>query len=99
MYSHSFETRSGYKIIISENEGCMFCPNGNSTWDTKTTGEGLGVVTGIKYQGASDYESDQFRIFIYLKSHPKIDIYGDNGTGNGYYGWGFYVTVESIETI
>lgn len=38
-------------------------------------------------------------IFIYLKSHPRIKVSGDDGIGNGYYGWGFYVTVESIETI
>ena len=100
MFSHSFETRSGYKIIINQHEGCMCCPNGWSEWSVNRTGENLGVVTAIKYKEAADYDtSDQFSIFIYLKSHPRIKVSGDDGIGNGYYGWGFYVTIESIETI
>ena len=69
MYSHSIETRSGYEIVISEHEGCMACPNGWSDWSVNRTGENLGVVTSVKYKEAPDYEtSDQFSIFIYLKS-------------------------------
>lgn len=76
MYSHSFETRSGYKIIINQHEGCMCCPNGWSEWSVNRTGENLGVVTAIKYKEAADYDtSDQFSIFIYLKSHPRIKVY------------------------
>lgn len=98
MYSHSIETRSGYRIIISEHEGCMACLNGWSDWTVNRTGENLGVVTSVKYKEAPDYEiSDQFSIFIYLKSRPKIEVSGDDGIGNGCYGWGFHLNVESIE--
>ena len=98
MYSHSIETRSGYEIIISENEGCGACLNGWSEWAVKRTGENLGVVTSVKYKEAPDYDtSEQFSIFIYLKSRTKIEVSGDDGAGNGFYGWGFHLNVEAIE--
>ena len=96
--SHSIETRTGYRIIISENEGCMACSNGWSEWSVNRTGENLGIVTTVKYTEAPDYyTTEQFSIFIYLKSHPKIEGSGDDGAGNGFYGWGFNLNVESIE--
>lgn len=98
MDSYSIETRSGYRIIISENEGCMSCSSGWSDWTVNRTGEDLGVVTSVKYEEADDYyESEQFSIFIYLKSRPKIEVEGANGSGNGFYGWGFHLNVESVE--
>lgn len=98
MYSHSIETRSGYEIIISENEGCGACLNDWSEWAVKRTGENLGVVTSVKYKEAPDYgTSEQFSIFIYLKSRPKIEVSGDDGAGNGFYGWGFHLNVKAIE--
>ena len=42
-----------------------------------------------------DYE-DQFKLFIYY--HDKtLEIEGDDGYGNGYYGGGFWVTIEKEE--
>lgn len=76
----------------------MDCANGWSDWTVSRTGENLGAVTSVKYEEAPDYyTTEQFSIFIYLKSRPKIEVSGDDGAGNGFYGWGFHLNVESVE--
>lgn len=76
----------------------MDCANGWSDWTVNRTGENLGAVTSVKYEEAPDYyTTEQFSIFIYLKSRPKIEVSGDDGAGNGCYGWGFHLNVEAIE--
>ena len=35
----------------------------------------------------------EFKIFIYLVNKEVIEIDGDEGVGNGYYGSGFWVSV------
>lgn len=40
-----------------------------------------------------NYSQDEFKIFIYLVNKEVIEIDGDEGVGNGYYGSGFWVSV------
>ncbi len=85
----------GTKITIEENEGCGGCGNGWSSLEDLTILEGNGVITNVE----SKYETnskDKFKLFIYY--HEKVlEISGDDGYGNGYYGGGFYVTIEKLE--
>lgn len=84
----------GTKITIEENEGCGGCGNGWSSLEDLKILEGNGVITNVesKYETNSN---DKFKLFIYY--HEKaLEISGDDGYGNGYYGGGFYVTIENI---
>ena len=51
-----------------------------------------------------DYcEDDRFKIFIYYQdssynNKSREVIQGEDGYGNGYYGGGFYVTIENVES-
>lgn len=47
-------------------------------------------------------EDDRFKIFIYYEDsaynrNSREVIHGEDGYGNGYYGGGFYVTIENVD--
>lgn len=86
---------NGYQVIVDVNEGCGGCLNGWAEFDIEQ--DGAGVVTGVGFEDLTNDYSDRFKLFIYLENQPAIRISGDDGVGNGFYGYGFYVTVKHIE--
>jgi len=87
------------KITIKTNQGCGGCGSGWSSIDDLKVLEGNGIITNVRKVHWKDYEgyTDSFELFIYY--HDKtLEIKGNDGWGNGYYGGGFHVIVERIET-
>lgn len=90
---------NGYKLHLYENEGCCGCGNG---WSELPNLELLkntdNIITDVKvdYIKHSFGKTEEFKIFV-LYHDKRFDIVledGDDGYGNGYYGGGFYLTVE-----
>lgn len=89
------ELANGYNVFIDVNEGCGGCENGWAEFDLEQ--DGAGVVTGVEFEDLANDYSEKFKLFIYLENQPSIRISGDDGVGNGFYGYGFHVTVTHIE--
>ena len=90
--SYQLTTTDGEKITITVNEGCGGCANGWSDIDDLKVLEDSDNAIMNVVCSQKDYE-DQFKLFIYY--HDKtLEIEGDDGYGNGYYGGGFWVTIE-----
>lgn len=90
------ELANGYNVLIDANEGCGGCQNGWAEFSVEQ--DGAGVVTCVEFEDLGTAYSEEFRVFIYLENQPTIKFSGDDGVGNGFYGYGFYVTVKGIET-
>lgn len=86
---------NGYQVIIDPNEGCGGCGNGWAEFEVER--DGAGVVTGVEVEDLSNDYDEPFKLFIYLENQPAIRISGDDGVGNGFYGYGFHVMVRGIE--
>lgn len=86
---------NGYRVIIDPNEGCGGCGNGWAEFEVER--DGAGVVTGVEVEDLSNDYAEQFKLFIYLENQPSIRISGDDGADNGFYGYGFHVTVRGID--
>lgn len=83
-------------ITITTNEGCGGCGNGWSSIKDLKKLEGNSVITNVVCKYSESEWSDKFKLFIYY--HDKtLEIEGDDGYGNGYYGGGFYVTFKDVE--
>ena len=63
------------------------------------------ILDKDKFKNYDDWgfcEDDRFKIFVYYEDslcnyNSREVIQGEDGYGNGCYGGGFYITVESIE--
>lgn len=94
----SITLKNGYTLTIECNEGCGACNNGWAEWAVEDTTP-IGAVTNVEceyYEDEYGYTDEKFRIFIYLKDKPRITITGDDGVGNGCYGYGFHLTLTNI---
>ena len=83
----------GTSIEIEINEGCEGCSNGWSELSVAKSANHDAAIMNVEY--VEDRKSyDKFKIFIYLANNETIELDGDEGIGNGYYGSGFWVTVK-----
>lgn len=83
----------GTSIEIEINEGCEGCSNGWSELSIAKSANPDAAIMNVEY--VEDRKSyDKFKIFIYLANNETIELDGDDGVGNGYYGSGFWVTVK-----
>lgn len=83
----------GTSIEIEINEGCEGCSNGWSELSVSKSANHDAAIMNVEY--VEDRKSyDKFKIFIYLANNETIELDGDEGIGNGYYGSGFWVTVK-----
>ena len=98
--SERLVTESGWEIKLTPNAGC-YCGNGTAALWLEKTPKKFGAITGVKWSTFTDdddpYNEDLFHLFLYMEGIPAIQFSGDDGYGNGYYGYGFYVSVESIK--
>ncbi|EOI9067843.1 TPA: hypothetical protein ACF4WU_002000 [Streptococcus pyogenes] len=86
----------GTVIKIELNEGCGGCGNGWSELNITTENSNLeSAVMGVEYTEKYSEWDDEFKIFVYMTDNSVIEIYGYDGVGNGYYGYGFWVTVKN----
>lgn len=92
--------KDGTVIEIATNEGCGGCGNGWSSFeDLKKLEENNNVITNVEVKYENKWcEDDDFTMFIYYEDNTINQIKGDDGYGNGYYGGGFYVTIEDVES-
>lgn len=83
----------GTRIEIEINEGCD-CGSGWSELSVAKSANLDAAIMNVEY--VQDFKSydDKFKIFIYLANNETIELDGDDGVGNGYYGSGFWVTVK-----
>lgn len=91
----------GTIIEILTNDGCGGCENGWSSFDDlKKLENNNNLITDIetKYSKESYYD-DTFTMFIYYEDGEINKLQGDDGYGNGYYGGGFHVTINSGEKL
>lgn len=87
----------GTIIEILTNYGCS-CGNGCSSFDDlKKLENNNNLITGIETKYSNHYDEDKFTMFIYYEDGEINELQGDDGYGNGYYGGGFYVTINSGE--
>lgn len=94
--------KDGTIIEIANNEGCGGCSNGWSNFDDlKKLEENNNVITNIivEYEESDDwfYASDNFTMFVYYEDNTINQLNGDDGYGNGYYGGGFYITINKVD--
>lgn len=83
----------GTLIEIEINEGCGGCDSGWSELTLSKSANLDAAIMNVEY--TQDFKSsDKFKIFIYLANNETIELDGDDGVGNGYYGSGFWVTVK-----
>lgn len=87
-------------ITIKTNEGCGGCTNGWSELpNLKLLEDADNAIMNVTsdYLTSNSYEEDQFKLFVYY--HNKVlEVQGDEGYGNGYYGGGFWVTIVKVES-
>ena len=92
---YELSTANGQIVRVVENEGCGGCSNGWSEFSDILLLENADNAIMNVVCSQRDYE-DQFKLFIYY--HDKtLEIEGDDGYGNGYYGGGFWVTIKNVE--
>ena len=77
----------GTCIEIEINEGCD-CGSGWSELSVAKSANLDAAIMNIEYV-ENHKDSDEFKIFIYLANNETIELDGDDGVGNGYYGSGF----------
>lgn len=83
----------GTQIEIELNEGCGGCSSGWSELSLTKSANLDAAIMNVEYvENNTSY--DEFKIFIYLANNETIELEGDDGVGNGYYGSGFWVTVK-----
>lgn len=84
-------------IEIALNEGCGGCSNGWSSFDDlKKLENNPNVITNVTCEySKDDWDNDEFKLFIYYQN-DILEINGNDGYGNGYYGGGFYVTIKEV---
>lgn len=90
----------GTILQISTNEGCGGCRNG---WSDINHDEFFNLanhdnaIMNIKYERNDKY-GDEYKAFIYFDMEEKPAIVNfDDGTGNGYYGYGFWVNIVEVK--
>lgn len=96
MYDELIVLEDGTRIEIDLNEGCGGCSSGWSELSIVNQMNSVDLDAAImNVEYAQDNGSyDKFKIFIYLANNETIELDGDDGFGNGYYGSGFWVTVK-----
>ena len=96
MYDELIVLEDGTRIEIDLNEGCGGCSSGWSELSIVNAMNSVDLEAAImNVEYAQDNGSyDKFKIFIYLANNETIELDGDDGFGNGYYGSGFWVTVK-----
>lgn len=96
MYDELIVLEDGTCIEIDINEGCDVCSSGWSELSIVNQMNSVDLdaaIMNVEYQ-QDNGSSDKFKIFIYLANNETIELDGDDGVGNGYYGSGFWVTVK-----
>ena len=93
-------TESGWEVALEPNIGCD-CGSGTAAIWLENNPKKLGVITGSGVEQYTDpddkYNEDLFKLFIYMEGIPTLEFSGDDGYGNGYYGYGFYVSVRNVK--
>ena len=91
-------TTSGNEVItITTNEGCGGCSNGWSDLpNLKLLEDADNVIMNVTSEYRDCY-SDEFKLFVYCHN-TMLEVQGDDGYGNGYYGGGFWVTIVNVES-
>ena len=86
-------TADGEEITVTPNQGCGGCSSGWSEFsDLEKLAETDNAITNVTTEYGGD---DDFKLFIYY--HDKtLEVEGTDGYGNGYYGGGFWVTIEEV---
>lgn len=88
------------RLHLYENEGCGGCGNGWSELpDLGLLKNTDNIITDVRVEYDEDYFgnfTEEFKVFVLYhdKRFDTVLEYGDDGYGNGYYGGGFYLTVE-----
>ena len=93
MYDELIVLEDGTRIEIDINEGCGGCSSGWSELSVAKSANLDAAIMNVEYS-QDNGSSDKFKIFIYLANNETIELDGDDGFGNGYYGSGFWVTVK-----
>lgn len=96
MYDELIVLENGTRIEIDINEGCGGCSSGWSELSIVNQMNSVDLdaaIMNVEYS-QDNGASDKFKIFIYLANNETIELDGDDGVGNGYYGSGFWVTVK-----
>lgn len=96
MYDELIVLEDGTRIEIDINEGCGGCSSGWSELSIVNQMNSVDLdaaIMNVEY-AQDNGSSDTFKIFIYLANNETIELDGDDGVGNGYYGSGFWVTVK-----
>ena len=96
MYDEYIVLEDGTRIEIDINEGCGGCSSGWSELSIVNQMNSVDLdaaIMNVEYS-QDNGSSDKFKIFIYLANKETIELDGDEGIGNGYYGSGFWVTVK-----
>ena len=85
-------------ITITTNEGCGGCSNGWSELpNLKLLEDADNAIMNVSTEYVMKGYEDQFKMFVYYHN-TMLELQGDDGYGNGYYGWGFWVTIVKIES-
>lgn len=96
MHDELIILENGTRIEIDINEGCDGCSSGWSELSIVNPMNSVDLdaaIMNVEYS-QDNRSSDKFKIFIYLANNETIELDGDEGIGNGYYGSGFWVTVK-----
>lgn len=96
IYDELIVLEDGTRIEIDINEGCSGCSSGWSELSIVNAMNSVDLdaaIMNVEYS-QDNGSSDKFKIFIYLANNETIELDGDDGFGNGYYGSGFWVTVR-----
>ena len=87
----------GTIIEVATNEGCGGCSNGWSSFsDLMLLENNHNAITNVICKYDEKWDADHFTLFIYYQN-DTLEIEGSDGYGNGYYGGGFYVTINEVK--
>ena len=94
---YELSTANGQIVRVVENEGCGGCSDGWSEFsDILLLENADNAIMNVVCESGDNSYDDSFKLFIYY--HDKtLEITGDDGYGNGYYGGGFWVTIKNVE--
>src|SRR6187402_2413848 len=86
---------NGVELEVEGNSGGCSCGAGD--YDLTVLHKYENVITGVRLEETGD--QDRYSIFVYADGIPSTEIVRVEGdVGNGYYGWGYTLTVHLPST-
>jgi hypothetical protein len=88
-----FTLDDGTILSAHATDGGCACNNG--CWSVDNPATPTGIIMNVETTEVSDgYESAIMRLYVFTDIESASELIVSSGADNGYYGWGYFLTVE-----